>query len=159
MAFKLDFKSATNLLELKESYKILSALENSYPDFYNWYWNKVVPGILTKDDDLILAYSRNELVGISILKNSEEKKLRALRITDKFQNKGYGLYLIDESLKRLDTDKPLCSVSDKMINDYSRIFINKYNFDLTHVYKNLYNKDSLEYEFNGNKQLKIKTNY
>lgn len=155
----MDFKLATNLLELKESYKILSSLGESYPDFYNWYWNKVVPGILTKKDELILAYSKNELVGISILKNSDEKKLRALRISEKFQNKGYGLYLIDESLKRLNTDKPLCSVSDKMINDYSRIFINKYNFDMTFVYKNLYNKDSLEYEFNGNKQLKIKTNY
>lgn len=156
----MEFRNATNLLELKASYQILSKLENSYPNFYDWYWNKVVPGILTKDDELILAYNKNELVGISIIKNNiDEKKLRALRISDKFQSKGYGLYLIDESLKRLEIDKPLCSVSDKMINEYSRIFINRYSFDLTHVYKNLYTKNSLEYEFNGNKELKNKTNY
>ena len=46
-----------------------------------------------------------------------------------------------------------------MINDYSRIFVNRYGFDLTHVYKNLYLKNNLEYEFNGRKELKIKTNY
>ena len=46
-----------------------------------------------------------------------------------------------------------------MINDYSRIFINRYNFDLTHVYKGLYRKNKLEYEFNGNKTLKFKTAY
>ena len=156
----MEFRNATNLLELKASYQILTKLEESYPDFYDWYWNKVVPGILTNQDQLILAYNKNDLVGISILKNNpDEKKLRALRITEKFQSKGYGLYLIDESLKRLETDKPLCSVSNKMIDDYSRIFINRYKFDLTYVYKNLYTKDSLEYEFNGQRELKNKTNY
>lgn len=156
----MEFRNASNLLELKASYQILTKLEEAYPDFYDWYWNKVVPGILTKQDQLILAYIKNELVGISILKNNpNEKKLRALRITEKFQSKGYGLYLIDESLKRLETDKPLCSVSNKMIDDYSRIFINRYKFDLTYVYKNLYTKDSLEYEFNGQRELKNKTNY
>ena len=156
----MEFRNASNLLELKASYQILTKLEEAYPDFYDWYWNKVVLGILTKQDQLILAYIKNELVGISILKNNpNEKKLRALRITEKFQSKGYGLYLIDESLKRLETDKPLCSVSNKMIDDYSRIFINRYKFDLTYVYKNLYTKDSLEYEFNGQRELKNKTNY
>ncbi len=81
---------------------------------------------------VILAFNKNDLVGVSILKDKEEKKLRALRITEQYQNKGYGLYLIDESLKRLDCDKPLCSVSESMINDYSRIFINRYDF-YTHV--------------------------
>ena len=156
----MEFRNASNLLELKASYQILTKLEEAYPDFYDWYWNKVVPCILIKQDQLILAYNKNELVGISILKNNpDEKKLRALRITEKFQSKGYGLYLIDESLKRLDTDKPLCSVSNKMIDDYSRIFINRYKFDLTYVYKNLYAKDSLEYEFNGKRELKNKTKY
>ena len=88
--------------------------------------------------------------------------MRALRIKEKFQSKGFGLYLIDESLKRLNIDKPLCSVSEKMINDYSRIFINRYKFDISHVYKGLYKKGELEYEFNGRNieaDLKVKTAY
>ena len=54
----MEFRNATNLLELKASYQILSKLENSYPNFYDLYWNKIVPGILTKNDELILAYNK-----------------------------------------------------------------------------------------------------
>lgn len=155
----LTFKNANSIIDLKNTYEILTKLENSYPDFYDWYWNKIIPDTLLGKGQVILAYNKNDLVGVSIIKDNEEKKLRALRITDQYQNKGYGLYLIDESLKRLECDKPLCSVSENMINDYSRIFVNRYGFDLTHVYKNLYLKNNLEYEFNGRKELKIKTNY
>ena len=102
---------------------------------------------------------KNELVGISIIKKDKEKKLCALRVNDKFKNRGYGLYMLDESLKRLEVDKPLCSVSEEMINEYSRIFVNRYDFDLSHVYKGLYRKGKLEYEFNGGKTLTEKTLY
>ena len=155
----LTFKNASNILDLKNTYEILTKLEDNYPDFYDWYWNKIIPDIMLGSGQVILAFNNDDLIGVSILKDSVEKKLRALRITEQYQNKGYGLYLIDESLKRLGCDKPLCSVSENMINDYSRIFINRYEFDLTHVYKNLYLKNVLEYEFNGKKELKNKTNY
>ena len=158
----MTFKNAENIFELKNAFEIISNLDNSYPNFYDWYWNKVVPGIWTGNDEVVLAYKKDEIIGVSILKNSGEKKLRALRIKEKFQSKGFGLYLIDESLKRLNIDKPLCSVSEKMINDYSRIFINRYQFDISHVYKGLYKKGELEYEFNGRNieaDLKVKTPY
>lgn len=67
--------------------------------------------------------------------------------------------MIDKSLTLLDTDKPLCSVSSDMFNNYSRIFINKYQFDLTHVYNGVYSKGKLEYEFNGNKKLNTSSGY
>ncbi len=156
------FKNAKSLIELKVAFASIEKLGESYPNFYDWYWNKVVPGIWTGNDEVVLAYKKDEIIGVSILKNSGEKKLRALRIKEKFQSKGFGLYLIDESLKRLNIDKPLCSVSEKMINDYSRIFINRYKFDISHVYKGLYKKGELEYEFNGRNieaDLKVKTAY
>ncbi len=122
----MQFKNADTLLSLKEAYNIISTLDTSYPELYDWYWNKVVPGVMLNQDQVLLAIQRNEVVGVSIIKDSDEKKLRALRIKDEFKSKGYGLHLIDESLKRLNTDKPLCSVSGEMINDYSRIFVNRY---------------------------------
>ena len=156
------FKNAKSLIELKVAFASIEKLGESYPNFYDWYWNKVTPGVICGNDQIIMAYKKDELVGISIIKDSGEKKLRALRIKEKFQSKGFGLYLIDESLKRLNIDKPLCSVSEKMINDYSRIFINRYKFDISHVYKGLYKKGELEYEFNGRNieaDLKVKTAY
>jgi len=154
------FRNPSSLTELYSAFNILKPLSELYPDFNNWYWDKVVPGIINGSDKMILAENKSGLVGISIVKDSfAEKKLRALRISDKYQRKGYGLYLIDESLKQLGSSKPVVSVAEEMINDYSRIFINRYDFDMTHVYKGLYRKDKLEYEFNGLKNLNNKSVY
>lgn len=65
--------------------------------------------------------------------------------------------MIDQSLKELNNDKPVVSVAEEMINDFSRIFVNRYDFDMTYVYKNLYRKNKLEYEFNGKNDLKKKS--
>ncbi len=145
----MEFINANNIFQFHDTYNILEELGQNYPDFHNWYWNKVVPGVLLDKDEIILAYRKKSLVGVSIIKDSYEQKIRALRISPAFQNKGYGLYLIDESIKRLNNDKPLASVSEDMINDFSRVFINRYNFDITHVHKGLYIPKKLEYQFNG----------
>ena len=156
---KIEFINGNSIIELHQAFKQIENLSNSYPGFYDWYWNKVTPGINSGTNELIMGLFKNELVGISIIKKGEEKKLCALRVNDKFKNRGYGLHMLDESLKRLGIDKPLCSVSEDMINDYSRIFVNRYDFDLSHVYKGIYRKGKLEYEFNGDKTLTEKTLY
>jgi hypothetical protein len=155
----MTFKNAETILELSQAYRILTNLEDSYPEFQNWYWNKVVPGVSLNNDKVILGFNKNNIVGISIIKDGNEKKLRALRIDEKYHKKGYGLYLLDESLKQLNCDKPLTSVSETMINDYSRIFINRYDFDLTYVHKGLYMKNKLEYQFNGEKKSLINSEF
>ena len=38
----MTFKNAENIFELKNAFEIISNLDNSYPNFYDWYWNKVV---------------------------------------------------------------------------------------------------------------------
>lgn len=155
----IEFIQPRNLVYLHETFNILRPLSAYYPDFSDWYWDKVVPGILLGEDKLIIMKRNDVVAGVSILKDREEKKLRCLRMSPEFQQKGLGLYLIDESLKQLDTDKPLCSVSEEMMHEFSRIFINRYGFDLTHVYNNLYRKGKLEYEFNGERNLKQKSIY
>ena len=70
----MTFKNAENIFELKNAFEIISNLDNSYPNFYDWYWNKVVPGIWTGNDEVVLAYKKDEIIGVSILKNSGEKK-------------------------------------------------------------------------------------
>lgn len=155
----LEFKTITNIIQAKECLNILKSLNTYYPHFDYWFWNKVVPDSLNQNGEIIIALKKNIIVGVSIIKNNEqEQKLRCLRIKDEYQNKGYGLYLIDESLKRLNNDKPLLTVSEDMFPSYSRIFINKYNFEMTYVHKNLYKKNKLEYEFNNFNKNKIITN-
>lgn len=153
----LNYRLVTSIPELHIAFNIVKPISELYPDFSNWYWDKVVPGIILGKDKVIIAESKGGIVGVSMIKDGEEKKLRAMRVNEKYQKKGYGLHLIDYSLKLLNDSKPIVSVADEMINEYSRMFINRYNFDMTYVYNGLYRKNHLEYEFNGNKKLNEKT--
>jgi len=153
----MNFFTPQDIPALYNAFTLLKPLSSLYPDFSDWYFDKVIPGVINGNDQVILIEKNKEISGISIIKNGDEKKLRCLRISEKYQQTGLGLYLIDESLKRLDTDKPIVSVAEEMINEYSRIFINYYNFEMTHVYKGIYRKSKLEYEFNGKKQLNKKS--
>lgn len=127
---------------------MLGGLENYYPDFGYWFVNKCVPGIVIGKDTLIVAREHEQIVGVAIGKKAEETKLRCVRVLPQYQNKGVGLHLIDRTLKELDCDKPLVTVSEEMIHDFSRPFINRYNFDLSQVEKGLYRPGKLEYIFN-----------
>lgn len=156
----MTYKYASSITELYYAFKILKSLGDSYPKFDNWFWDKVVPSVLLHNDKVIMAYSRGNLVGISIVKKGIENKLRALRIEPKYQKMGYGLHLIDKSLEELGDDKPLVSVAEDMLHQFSRIFINRYQFDMTYVHKGIYIPDKLEYQFNGiKKSLKEKSIY
>jgi len=153
----MTYRSPNSIPDLYMAFETLNPISKLYPGFSDWYWDKVAPGIILGNDKIIIAEQRNELVGISIIKNGPEKKIRALRINEKFQKKGLGLHLLDYSLKELGTDKPVVSVAEEMLNDFARIFINRYDFDMTHVYKGLYRPQKLEYEFNGTQELEKKT--
>jgi ribosomal protein S18 acetylase RimI-like enzyme len=143
------FEKVTDLPLLSYIYFLIKDLDNYYPNFKNWYFNKFIPSVLLQNDIALLMKNKyDEIVGVSLLKNKDEIKLRALRILPQFQNRGYGLYLIDESLKTLDHPLPHCTVAEELINNYARIFINRYGFTLDYVERNLYRKGKNEYLFN-----------
>lgn len=156
------YRYAEKLGDFISVQRLLSKLETEYPDFNSWYWNKIIPKVSNSNTGtkIIITEKYGDLVGASIIKkDGNERKLCALRVIEKYQSRGIGLHLIDRSLKELDCSKPLCSVSQSMINEYSRIFINKYDFNLTYVYKGIYNRGMLEYEFNGIGKLQEKSSY
>jgi len=139
-----------DLPRLSFIYNKISMLDNYYPDFNTWYYQKFIPSVLLGDSVAILLKNKYNYIGTALLKNTDnEKKIRALRIFPEYQKKGYGLYLIDESLKILDTSYPHCTVSEELINEYSRVFINRYFFKLDHIERNLYRKGKNEYFFNS----------
>ena len=144
-----SIKIITDLPTIGYVFKQIEGLSNYYPNFTNWYWDKLVPNILLGNDKILGLFKGNNLIGLSIIKDQEEKKLRALRILDQYKNKGYALNLIDESLKILNIDKPLCSVPEELFHDFSRIFINRYSFEVNEVKKGIYRKKKLEYFFNS----------
>jgi ribosomal protein S18 acetylase RimI-like enzyme len=132
---------------------MLEHLEAYYPDFGYWYVNKCMPGIMTGNDKLLVAKDAGRIIGVALGKLSdEETKLRCIRVLPEYQHKGIGIHLTEKMLRQLNHDKPLCTVSEEMFHQFSRPFINLFDFDVTKVEKGMYRPNMLEYVFNGERQ-------
>lgn len=145
----MQYVQSNRLADIVFARKMLIGLEDYYPDFDYWFVNKCIPGIVTGNDTLVLAKNKSGIVGVAIGKKTDtETKLRCVRVLPSYQNSGAGIHLIDKTLRLLDCDKPYCTVSESMIHQFSRPFINYFNFSLTQVHKGLYKPGVLEYAFN-----------
>lgn len=128
---------------------MLRSLDDLYPDFGNWFINRVIPGVVLGTDTLLLAKDQGRLVGVAIgKKTAAETKLRCVRVLPKYQNTGLGVRLVDRMLETLECDKPHCTVAEELLHTYSRLFVQRYGFRLSQVIKGAYRPKKLEYVFN-----------
>ena len=125
----------------------IASIDTYYPDICEWYINTVVPGIVISDDILLIAKEKNKVAGICLAKQGVETKLRCVRVAEEYRGQGLGIKLIDKALDLIG-DKPRVTVCHELINDYSRICVNRYKFNLSEVLKGIYRPNKLEYYFN-----------
>lgn len=145
----IEYQRCSKLVEASAAYQLLTSLENLYPDFGYWYQNKVMPGVLVGRDILMLAREHGQVVGVALGKrNAHETKLRCVRVIPQYQNRSVGIHLVERMLRTLDSDRPSCTVAEEMFHQFSRPFINHFNFNLTRVEKGMYRPGKLEYVFN-----------
>ena len=146
----IHYRTTNSLTEAFIAKQKLLDLEQLYLDFNYWFSNKCLPGIVIGTDKLIIAKHDEQIIGIAIGKASDnEKKLRCVRVRPDYQQRGVGIRLVDKMLREIDCDKPLVTVSEEMLHDFARPFVNHFNFDLTSVNKGMYRRGKLEYIFNG----------
>lgn len=155
----ITYQSTKSIFECRRVFELTASIDVYYPEFKNWFWNKVVPSVITKDSSIIIAEEHGQLIGAIITKNGEDPKLRCLRVRSDYANRGIGIHLIDRALKVVNNDKPIITVPEERINDLSRILVNRFDFDLCKVEKGLYRQGKLEYQFNGNQDQRIQTSY
>jgi GNAT superfamily N-acetyltransferase len=145
----LTYERAHRLTDAVVALNLLRSIENYYPGFEYWYINKAMPGIMVGNDVLLFAKDNNETVGVALGKKSEEEiKLRCVRILPEYQKRGTGIRLIEKMLRELDCDKPRCTVSEELIHDFARPFVNYFDWDLSRVEKDMYRPGTLEYVWN-----------
>ena len=80
--------------------------------------------------DIFFISENNEIVGVSSLKKSEENKICTFYIKDDYRKEGLGSKLLEQSLKYLETEKPVINFSKNKF-DMIKNFVDKYNWKLT----------------------------
>lgn len=123
-------------------------LEEEYPNFKNWFYQIVVPGLVDGTRSIIAVVCHNEIAAILILKNSDEKKICTLRVSEKYRNLGIGSKLLKVAFKELQTSMPIITVSDKHKHEFENV-LEKNGFVLEKAYPNYYLNGVIEYSYNG----------
>ncbi len=144
------YEHTARLTDALLALNVLTPISALYPEFRDWYINRAMPGVVSGNDILIVAKDGPHIVGVALSKaHEDETKLRCVRVSPHYAGRGIGLHLIDRSLEALGCDKPLCTVPQEMIDEYSRAFVNRYHFNLSRVDRGAYRPGKLEYIFNS----------
>lgn len=132
-----------------EVFNNISHLERYYPNFSDWYFNKVVNGLVNGSRRFIIELRDGKFAGVAILKDTEdEKKICTISISEEYKSKGLGYRLFEKSMRLLNTDKPLASISEERLPDFEKIF-QHLNYEYSAEYHGLYLPQKSELSFNG----------
>jgi hypothetical protein len=129
-------------------YSHLASLEDSYPNFRNWFYQKVAAS--TPDARQMFVATHNDgIVGVCIAKRSpSERKLCTLWVHPEFRNSGVAGILARPVFRWLGTDKPLFTVPEERLREF-RGLLNAWRFAQPNPIRGFYRPDKVEYVFNG----------
>lgn len=133
-----------------EIYEMSKFLNDIYPRYEEWFFNKQL-----KDCDsefrniLFVKNEEGKVLGFTCLKKYEdEKKICTILVDEEYRRQGLGTLLFEESMKFLGTRKPLITFPEDRAVMFES-FINKYDWELTDVIADIYNKGIKEFCYNG----------
>lgn len=133
-------------------YMITDFICEDYPKHKEWYFTKQLPAITGDERNILFVRNpenQNEIISMACLKkDEEEKKICTLYVSDKCRVLGIGTSIVEESMKWLETTKPLVTLADYKLEMF-RPLISKYGWELTEIVSGLYNNRSEELCFNG----------
>ena len=148
--------------EIDSIFSELSFLRTEYPDFYSWFYDKVVPELSNGSREVFIAQtplSFGKVNGVLVLKNtSSEKKICTLYVDKESRMNGIGQKFMNIAFNELNTDKPLITVSDNRLKDFDGL-LNKFNFESVDALPNYYADNHTEYTFNGHLYLPESVKY
>lgn len=109
-----------------------------YPQFFQWFENKVVKGLAIGERLIFASYSnKNKITGYMILKSSiNENKICTLQILPQFRRQGYARELLNRAIAILTN--PIITVSDSQLDLYSSL-LSECGFSLVDTVNDLYN--------------------
>ena len=153
---ELNSPNSTGTIEL---YSLLANYFNSYyPNFKEWYFNKLVNGLKKGDRSLYIAQKSNEIQGVSIIKycGSDNSKICTFFIFPNARKNGIGPFLMGHSLgilKQICSRKPIImTVPEERLyeslgdHNFEKL-TTKFGFKLADIAKNKYRTGNNEYIF------------
>ena len=149
MEYRMIRKNNMYSFDLNQIYAVLDSLRMEYPNFKDWYYNTVIPGLRLGTRSICCVYDENQIAAVLILKNEgDEKKICTLRVSPQFRRQGIGSALLDIACQELQTEQPIITVSSNHYNEFRSLFLSK-GFEEFAAYPGYYRESMTEFSFNG----------
>ena len=130
---------------------LTKTINKSYPSHNQWVNDIFLNGLKNdKNRAYSFAVDKNLLVGLSLMKTTEEK-ICCLYILEEYRKQGIASQLFQNSCEILNTNKPFITVSHENYPMLEKL-LKKFNCELTSQHKGMYKENSIEYFFNEKKQ-------
>lgn len=126
----------------------ISHLEKQYPNFREWYFGKVIPGITKGERCVITSVHNGRLVGLAIAKRGAERKLCTLWVDSDVRGNGIASHLADQAFDWIGTDRPLFTVPEEHLQKFAGL-LSRWEFAQTAKISGYYRAEKNEYIFNG----------
>ncbi|WP_415712720.1 GNAT family N-acetyltransferase [Maridesulfovibrio sp.] len=128
---------------------LLGEVADGYPDFEQWFTNKVLPESRSGHRSVLLSTYKEKVVGLAILKKSFiEPKICTLIVDKNYRGNGLGSMLLDRSVSILNTPKPLITVPDFRMDSLAPLLESR-GFVLNDMLNCYYRPRSVEFVFNS----------
>jgi hypothetical protein len=135
-------------LQPSDVWQHLSHLEDRYPNFRSWYYDKVIPGAFEGKRCLLACLAGENLLGIAIAKRGEEEKLCTLWVCQEARAVGVANIIAQRAFDWIGTSRPLFTVPEEQI-PFFRGLLRRWNFDQTQKIAGYYRQGKVEHIFNG----------
>lgn len=121
-----------------------------YPGYLKWFYTVNLPRIFKGEGDIIFYLDGLEVVSLSILKNTDEKKICTLLVNEDYQKRGYSKQILEDSFEYLQTETPLITIPTKRLEEFDKI-IDAYHWSESSRTDEYYSEEVI---FNASKVLK-----
>lgn len=120
----------------KYIFEIYKIMEKKYPNFCNWFNNKLLKGLDNGTRNIIILTQNNKVIGfVNLKKTDKERKMSNLYVNSIFYYEKCLNLLVDEATKWLEDEYPVVIISKQEIAKCSHLLINR-NWYLTDRTKN-----------------------
>lgn len=138
-----------HLPDAARAYAAVAHLDGFYPDFEEWFWCKVVPGLGRGTRWLRVVERADEVVGVAVAKaEGDELKLCTVWVHPRLEGSGLGVRLIREGCGWLGTDRPLATVPEELMPRFAPI-LDRLGFTVDQALDGYYRAGKREFVFNG----------
>lgn len=117
-----NFSKAVAAIYMQTTYN-----NDQYPEYLKWFYTVNLPRIFKGEGDIIFYLDGLEVVSLSTLKNSDEKKICTLLVNEDYRKKGYSKQILEDSFEYLQTETPLITIPTKRLEEFDKI-INAYHW-------------------------------